>query len=281
MGLLAGKVAVITGAGRGIGRAEALLFAREGARVVVNDLGCDVAGRGADPAVAAAVVAEIAAAGGTAVASSESVASREGAEAAVARAVAAFGRLDVMVCNAGIVGRASLLALGEQIWQPVVATHLSGTLWCLQAAARQLIEQAEGGRIVTTASTAGVLGGLDQCCHAAAVAGVVGLTRAAAVELQRHQITVNALAPVARTRMTGDDEAESSLGAELGPEHVATVALLLASPLCRQRTGLVLAVTGPHLSAYRAVATRGCAKPDLLPWTPAEIDQSWDTICKA
>jgi NAD(P)-dependent dehydrogenase (short-subunit alcohol dehydrogenase family) len=279
MGLLDGKVAIITGAGGGIGRAEALLFAQHGARVVVNDVGGSRDGSGADRAQAAAVVAEIEAAGGQAVANADSVASAEGAERIVASALDAFGRLDILVNNAGILRDKTLLKLTEPMWRAVLAVHLDGTFFCTQAAARQLVSQGDGGRIVNTTSVSGMLGNFGQSNYAAAKAGIYGLTRTAAVELQKHRITVNALAPIAKTRMTEDLPMFQGLDT-LTPEHIAPAALFLASDLCEDKTGHVLAVSGSRMYGFRVVETRGKLKDGNVPWSAEEIAEHWSSIMK-
>ncbi len=279
MGILEGKVVVVTGAGGGIGRAEALLLAEEGARVVVNDLGGARDGVGVGDAAANKVVAEIRAAGGEAIANFDTVATLEGAQRIIASAVEAFGRLDVLINNAGILRDKSLLKLTEELWDSVIAVHLKGTFLCTQAAAKQLIAQGEGGRIVNTTSVSGMLGNFGQANYAAAKAGVYGLTRTAAIELQKHRITVNALAPIAKTRMTDDLPMFQGIDT-LTPEHIAPAALFLASPLCADRTGHVLAVSGSRMYAYKVVESKGKFKDGNEVWTASEIAANWDAIAK-
>ena len=279
MGLLDGKVVVVTGAGGGIGRAEAKLLASEGAKVVVNDVGGARDGVGADDAAASAVVAEICAAGGEAVANFDSVATAEGAHRIVLAAVTAFGRLDVLVNNAGIVRDKSLMKMTEEMWDSVIAVHLKGTFLCTQAAAKQLMAQGEGGRIVNTTSVSGLLGNFGQANYAAAKAGIYGLTRTAAIELQKHRITVNAIAPIAKTRMTDDLPMFQGIDT-LTPEHIAPAVLFLASPLCADRTGQVLAVSGSRMYAYKVVEAKGKFKDGNEVWTANEIAENWDAITK-
>lgn len=279
MGLLDGKVVIVTGAGGGIGRAEALLCAREGARVVVNDLGGARDGEGAGNAMADTVVAEIAAAGGEAVANYQSVASADGAKAIVQTALDSFGRLDVLINNAGILRDKTLLKMTEAMWQPVIDVHLKGTFLCTQAAVRQLIAQGEGGRIVNTTSVSGLLGNFGQTNYAAAKAGIYGVTRTAAIELQKHRITVNAIAPIAKTRMTEELPMFQGLDS-LTPEHIAPAALFLASPLCADRTGQVLAVSGSRMYCFKVVEGKGVFKEGDEPWTADEIGEHWDRIVK-
>jgi NAD(P)-dependent dehydrogenase (short-subunit alcohol dehydrogenase family) len=281
MGVMDGKVAIVTGAGAGIGRAEALLFAQEGARVVVNDLGCAPDGTGASTEPADAVVEEIRRAGGQAVASYVSVVGTEGAEAVVAQAVDTWGRLDAFVSNAGILRDRGLLKVDAASWQALLDVHLTGAFFASQAAARQMIAQGEGGRIVHTTSLSGLLGNFGQVHESAAKAGVYGLMRTLAIELQRHRITVNAVAPVARTRLTEDLPMFQSGLSTLTPEHVAPAALFLASDLAGDRTGHVLAVAGAQVYALKLIQTPGKFKDGDAPWTAAEIAAHWDAIVKA
>lgn len=279
MGLMDGKVVVVTGAGGGIGRAEALLFAKEGAKVLVNDLGGARDGTGASSSLADEVVAEIKAAGGEAAANHDSVCTEAGAQAIAEAAVRAFGRIDTWVNNAGILRDRTLLKLDEAAWDAVIEVHLKGTFLCTQAAARQLIKQGEGGRIVNTTSVSGMMGNFGQTNYAAAKAGIYGLTRTAGIELQKHRITVNALAPIARTRMT-EDLPMFQHTTSLTPEHVAPAALFLGSSLCGERTGHVLAVAGARMYAYKVVETEGKFKDDNQAWSAQEIADHWDSILR-
>jgi NAD(P)-dependent dehydrogenase (short-subunit alcohol dehydrogenase family) len=277
--MMNGKVVVITGAGGGIGRAEALLFAREGAKVVVNDLGGARDGTGASGSAAEAVVAEIRAAGGEAVANHDSVANAAGAQAIVEAAVSHFGRVDTWINNAGILRDRTLLKLEESDWDAVIEVHLKGSFLCTQAAARQMIKQGEGGRIVNTTGVSGMLGNFGQINYAAAKAGIYGLTRTAGIELQKHRITVNALAPIAKTRMT-EDLPMFQHTSSLTPEHVAPAALFLGSDLCGDRTGYVLAVAGARMYAYKVVETDGKFKDDNQAWTAQEIADHWEVLLR-
>ena len=280
MGHLEGKVAVVTGSGGGIGRAEALLFAREGAKVVVNDLGGARDGAGQSKNMADEVVREIAAQGGTAVANYDSVATTAGAESIVKTAIDAFGRLDVFVNNAGILRDKTLLKMDEAMWDVVIAVHLKGTFLCTQAAAKQMISQGGGGRIVNTTSLSGMLGNFGQANYSAAKAGIYGLTRTAAIELQKHRITVNAVAPIAKTRMTEDLPMMQGMDT-LTPEHIAPGALFLASDLCGDRSGVVLAISGARMYVYKVVESAGKFKEaDGGIWTADEINDHWSAISK-
>jgi NAD(P)-dependent dehydrogenase (short-subunit alcohol dehydrogenase family) len=280
MGLLDGKVAVVTGAGGGIGRAEALLLAREGAKVVVNDLGGARDGTGSSDAVASMVVEEIKAAGGEASPNFDNVATADGAQEIIQAAVSAFGRIDILVNNAGILRDKSLLKMDEAMWETVIAVHLKGTFLCTQAAAKQMVSQGGGGRIVNTTSVSGMLGNFGQANYSAAKAGIYGLTRTAAIELQKHRITVNAVAPIAKTRLTEDLPMFQTTTASLSPEHVAPAVLFLASDLCADRTGHVLAVAGAQMYAFKVVQTAGKFKDENGVWTAQEIAEHWDAIIK-
>jgi NAD(P)-dependent dehydrogenase (short-subunit alcohol dehydrogenase family) len=280
MGLLDGKVAVVTGAGGGIGRAEALLFAREGAQVVVNDLGGARDGSGSDEAAASQVVREIEAAGGRACASFDSVATTEGAERIIATAVERFGRLDILVNNAGILRDKTLLKTTDEMWNVVIDVHLKGTFLCTRAAARQLVSQGEGGRIVNTTSVSGLRGNFGQTNYSAAKAGIYGLTRTVAIELQKHRITVNALAPIAKTRLTEDLPMFQGLST-LTPDHIAPAALFLASDLCGDKTGHVLATSGSRMYAFKLVETEGKFKDEGAIWSAKEIADHWEAITKS
>jgi NAD(P)-dependent dehydrogenase (short-subunit alcohol dehydrogenase family) len=280
MGLLNGKVAIITGAGGGIGRAYARLFAREGAKILVNDVGGARDGSGNDGSPANQVVDEIRSAGGIALADHHSVASAEGAAAIVGAAVAGFGRVDVLVNNAGILRDKSFLKLDEPMWDAVLAVHLKGTFLCSQVFARQIVAQGGGGRIVNTTSVSGMLGNFGQGNYSAAKAGIYGLTRTMSIELQKHRITVNAVAPIAKTRMTEDLPMFQGVDT-LTAEHIAPSALFLGSDLCGDRTGHVLAIAGARVYAFKVVETPGRFKEaDNGVWTAQEIAESWDAIVK-
>jgi NAD(P)-dependent dehydrogenase (short-subunit alcohol dehydrogenase family) len=280
MGLLDGKVVIITGAGGGIGRSEALLFAREGASVVVNDVGGARDGSGSGDAMARVVVDEIKQAGGVAVANFDSVATAEGAQGILRTALEAFGRVDVLVNNAGILRDKTLMKMDEEQWDQVIQVHLKGTFLCTQTVVKQMIAQGGGGRIVNTTSVSGMLGNFGQSNYAAAKAGIYGFTRTAAIELQKHRITVNALAPVAKTRMTEDLPMFRAGMESLTPDHIAPAALFLGSDLCGDKTGHVLAVTGSQMFAYKVVQSVGKFKDEGAAWTAQEIADHWEAITK-
>ncbi|HSY25271.1 MAG TPA: SDR family NAD(P)-dependent oxidoreductase [Polyangiaceae bacterium] len=281
MGLVDGKVVIVTGAGGGIGRAHALLFAREGAHLVVNDIApADGAG---EPAVrpAACVAQEVRALGASAIENFDDVAASEGADRLIEAALSAFGRVDVLVNNAGILRDKSFLKMDEAMWDAVVAVHLKGTFLCSQAFAKRVVAQGGGGRIVNTTSVSGMLGNFGQANYSAAKAGIYGLTRTMSIELQKHRITVNALAPIAKTRMTEDLPMFQGVDT-LTPDHIAPAALYLGSSLSGDRTGHVLAIAGARVYAFKVVETPGRFKEaDNGIWTAQEIAESWDAIVKA
>ena len=279
-GLVEGKVAVVTGAGGGIGREHALALAREGARVVVNDLGTDRHGGGRGAEMADKVVEEIRAAGGEAVASYDTVSTREGADGIVWTALSRFGRLDVLVNNAGILRDRTLLNMSEEDFDRVVDVHLRGTFLCTQAAARAMRLQGEGGRIVNTTSFSGLIGNFGQGNYAAAKAGIYGFTRVCALELQKLGITVNAVAPVALTRMTSDlAMMKGATEDSLGPQLIAPAVVFLASELAAAITGQVIGVEGGKIFVYRMERTEGVLRdPASGTWTPREIAEAWERI---
>lgn len=281
MGLLQQKVAIVTGAGHGIGRATALLLAKEGARVVVNDVGGARDGTGNDESAAKQVVSEIKAAGGEAIANHETVASREGARAIVQAALTSFGGLDVFVNNAGIVRDKTLLKMDQAMWDAVIAVHLTGTFFCLQAAAEAMKDRGTRGSIINTTSVSGLLGNFGQANYSAAKAGIYGLTRTASIELQRYGIRVNAVAPIAKTRMTEDLPMFEKIESTLTPEHVAPAHLYLASELSEDVSGVVLAVAGARISVYKVVESAGRYKEaDAGVWSAQEIAEHFDALSK-
>jgi NAD(P)-dependent dehydrogenase (short-subunit alcohol dehydrogenase family) len=283
MGLLSGKVAIITGAGGGIGRAHALYFAKEGAKVVVNDLGGDRAGGGKGAEMADQVVAEIKAAGGEAFANYDSVATREGADSLLWTALSKFGKIDVLVNNAGVLRDRAFLNMSDTDWNLVFDVHMKGTWFCSQTVARQLKVQGKGGRIINTTSVSGMMGNFGQANYSAAKAGIYGFTRTLSIELKKANITVNAIAPVAFTRLTSDlpvIQALPNAQELLSPEHIAPVAAFLASDLSAELTGVVVGVQGPKLSVYRMVETTGVTPKGKDSWTPEEIKERWGEIAK-
>ncbi|OXM52270.1 short-chain dehydrogenase [Amycolatopsis thailandensis] len=262
MGALDGRVAVITGAGRGIGREHALLFAAEGASVVVNDLGGANDGSGADVGPAQEVVDEIRAAGGKAVANTANVADWAGAEELVAQAVGEFGRLDVVVNNAGILRDAFLAGLEEAQWDSVIAVHLKGHAAVLRHAAAYWKTASKAGEpvagsVINTASASGTtLPNAGQANYGAAKAGIAALTLVAAEELERYGVRVNAIAPIARTRLTLATPGMGAIFAQeveegefdaFSPANISPLVAYLATEKC-PLTGKVFAVQGGAIS---------------------------------
>jgi NAD(P)-dependent dehydrogenase (short-subunit alcohol dehydrogenase family) len=272
MPALEGRVAVITGAGRGIGREHALLFAREGAKVVVNDLGGANDGSGADDGPAQQVVEEIRAAGGEAVANTDDVASWDGAAALIAETVGEYGRVDVVVNNAGILRDAFIASMSEAEWDAVIAVHLKGHAAVLHHAAAHWKERSKAGEevdgaVINTASASGVtVPNAGQANYGAAKAAIAALTLVAASELERYGVRVNAIAPIARTRLT---LATPGMGAVFAagvtddtghdlfdPSNISPLVAYLATAGCPV-TGKVFAVQGgsiQELSGWSAVA---------------------------
>jgi NAD(P)-dependent dehydrogenase (short-subunit alcohol dehydrogenase family) len=278
--LLEGKVAIITGAGGGIGREHALAFAAQGAKVVVNDLGSDRGGGGKGAEMADKTVADIKAAGGEAVANYDSVSTREGADGILWSALAKFGRVDILVNNAGILRDKTLVNMGDNDFNLVLDVHLKGTFYCLQAVARQLKVQGKGGRIINTTSVSGLLGNFGQGNYGAAKGGIYSLTRVASIEFAKMGVTVNAIAPVAVTRMTADLPMMKGIKPEeLGPQYIAPVAVFLASDLASDLTGQVVGVQGPKVFLYKMEETDGATKSGGV-WSPEEIKERWGEISK-
>lgn len=255
----AGDIALVTGAGRGIGRAHALELARRGAHVVVNDFGGGLDGSGAGDDPATAVVREIEAAGGKAVANHDSVATPEGGAAMVAEAVDTFGRLDIVVNNAGILRDKSFGKLTAELVDPVIDVHLRGAFNVLIAAWPHMKDQGYG-RIINTSSGSGLFGNFGQANYGAAKAGLIGLTRVLAVEGRKAGIRANAIAPAALTRMT--EELLGDKGELLSPESIAPVVAFLASREC-DLSGQILSVGGGHVAAVLVSETRGITEADL------------------
>ena len=260
---LEGKVAIVTGAGRGIGREHALALAEAGARVVVNDLGAGLSGEGHDDTPAQQVVQEIVAKGGEAAANGENVADFAGAERLVAQAIDGFGRLDILVNNAGILRDRMIVNMTESEWDSVIAVHLKGHFAPTRHAAAYWRAQAKAGeqvrgRVINTSSPSGVFGNVGQSNYGAAKAGIAGFTLIVAQELQRYGVTVNCLAPNARTRMTEDTRhGRPPEGFDpLDPEHVAArrragADAAQASP-ARSSTPVAL-INAPRVGARRSL----------------------------
>jgi NAD(P)-dependent dehydrogenase (short-subunit alcohol dehydrogenase family) len=279
MGHLDGKSTLIIGGGRGIGRAVALLFAREGANVLVNDSGADASGKGSDPAVTDAVVDELRRAGATAAANHEDCSTAEGAERIVTAAIDAFGRIDTLVHAAGISGDQVLARADDRTLRRVMDVHFTGAFHATRIAAAAMQGQ-RSGRIVLTTGTAGMLGNFGQSAYSAAAAATYGLMRAASIELQRHGIFVNAVAPMAKTRLTQELPVFAHVDT-MTPEHVAPAYLFFGSELSGDQTGNVLSVAGGRISCYKFVESAGRFKEsDRGMWTAEEICDQWPTLAK-
>ena len=266
-----GKVAIITGAGGGLGREHALLLASRGAQIVVNDLGGAVDGTGSSAGPAQKVVEEIEALGGAAVADTNSVASPEGAEAMVKTALDAFGRVDIVVNNAGILRDKSFQNMTQDLWDAVIAVHLTGAFNVTRAAWPHLREQAYG-RVVSTSSAAGIFGNFGQANYGAAKMGIVGLTRVWAQEGAKYNIKANAIAPVARTRMTED--LLGPLVEKLDPALVSPVVAYLVSEDCPV-TGEIFSVGGGRVARVFIAEGPGYFKKDL---TVEDVRANFETI---
>lgn len=278
--LCQGRVVIVTGAGRGIGRAHALAFAAEGASVVVNDVGVALDGTGTEAAPAQQVVDEIEAAGGSAVANYDDVADWSGAQRLVNTAIEQFGRLDVLVNNAGFLRDRMLANLGEDEWDAVIRVHLKGHFAPMRHAVAYWRAESKAGRqpearVINTSSGAGLMGSVGQGNYSAAKAGIAALTVVAAVEFARYGVTVNAIAPAARTRMTETAFAESMAAPTDGfdamaPENVAPLVVWLGSGESAAVTGRVFEVEGGKVS----VADGWQHGPEVdkgARWEPAEL----------
>jgi NAD(P)-dependent dehydrogenase (short-subunit alcohol dehydrogenase family) len=280
---LSGKVAIVTGSGRGLGLAYARMLAAHGAKIVVNDV---------DDAVAKAAVDTITEAGGTAVAEVVPVGSSAAAQALVDRAVAEFGRLDVLVNNAGILRDTTLWKMTDEAFDAVITTHLRGTFTCTRAAAIRLREQGDGGRVICVGSPTGQVGNFGQTNYAAAKAGIVGMVRTWAMELARARITVNAIVPVAATAMTetvpflkpyvdalaAGDPLPAFARQELGfgsPQDAAGLVAFLASDAAAGITGQAIGVGGDRLALWSHPSEVVVEFADGTGWSAEAIADVW------
>ena len=280
MPTLDGKVAIVTGAGRGIGREHSLALAKAGAKVVVNDLGGSAAGEGSDTTPAQSVADEIKAAGGEATANYDNVADFQGAANMVKQAIGDFGRLDILVNNAGILRDRMLVSMTEDEWDAVIAVHLKGHFAPTHHAATYWREQSKAGnqingRVINTSSPSGVFGNVGQTNYGAAKAGIAGFTIIAAQELGRYGVTVNCLAPNARTRMTEDIFGGLPQPAEgeydpLDPANISPVVVALAADDAQSITGQCFFIYGGVINVLKpwsvgpSVSTEGFWDPDDL-----------------
>ncbi|WP_029539611.1 MULTISPECIES: SDR family oxidoreductase [unclassified Rhodococcus (in: high G+C Gram-positive bacteria)] len=282
-GVVDGRVVIVTGAGRGIGRAHALAFAAEGAKVVVNDIGAGIDGSATGESPAEQVVAEIVAAGGEAVVNGDDVADWAGAENLINTAIHTYGRLDVLVNNAGFLRDRMLVGMSEQEWDAVVRVHLKGHFATLRHAAAYWRAEAKAGnpvdaRIVNTSSGAGLQGSIGQGNYAAAKAGIAEMTIQAAAELKNYGVTVNAIAPAARTRMTvgaGGAMAEAMAAPEDGfdamaPENISPLVVWLGSTESKDVTGRVFEVEGGKITVAEGWR-HGPTQDKGARWEPKEI----------
>jgi NAD(P)-dependent dehydrogenase (short-subunit alcohol dehydrogenase family) len=265
---LEGKTVAVTGAGRGIGRAIALACAAEGAKLVVNDYGVSIDGKEPTSEVANGVVEEIKKAGGTAVANAQSVATMEGGASIVKTAIDSFGRIDAVVCVAGILRERMLFNLNEEDWDPVIATHLKGTFTVFRHAAAVMREQKSGTLIGFTSGA--FSGSVAQANYSAAKGGIVSLVRSAAAGMHRYGVTANCIAPVAKTRMSANVPMEISGIGEA--EDIAPMVVYLVSDKARHITGQVYTVSGGKIAVWnQPVEVRAMFKDGR--WTPQEIEQ--------
>jgi NAD(P)-dependent dehydrogenase (short-subunit alcohol dehydrogenase family) len=255
-GICDGRVAIVTGAGRGIGREHSLMLAEQGAKVVVNDLGGSMDGTGNDAGPAQQVVDEITAMGGEAVANTDDISSWDGAERLINQAVEHFGRLDVLINNAGILRDRMLTNMTEAEWDAVIQVHLKGTFAPSRHAAAYWREQSKAGnevdgRIINTSSPSGLYGNVGQTNYGAAKAGIASFTVIAAKELGRYGVTVNAIAPAAITRMTenlGMGQLPEDIKERMSPHYISPIVVYLASAQAKHITGRVFDVSGRMLS---------------------------------
>jgi len=275
MGLLDGKVAIITGAGGGIGREHALAMAREGAAIVVNDLGGARDGGGAGgSSMADAVVDEIRALGGEAIANYDDVSTVKGGENILASGVQAFDHVDILVNNAGILRDRSFANTTEDLWDPVIAVHLKGTYCVTRPVYTHMKERGAGGVIINTSSTSGLNGNFGQCNYGAAKAGIAGFTRCLAIEGKKYGIRAFILAPVALTRLTEDLPGfdDKTLMDRMNPAAISPLIVYLSSNLSGDMTGKTFFVGGGRIAEMRVVTHEGITKSsDEGLWTADEI----------
>ena len=269
-----GRVVIVTGAGRGLGRSHALAFAAEGAKVVVNDLGVGLDGAGSSASPARQVVDEITAAGGDAVAHGGDIATTDGAACLVTAALETYGRLDTLVNNAGFLRDRMLVNLDEDDWDAVMRVHVKGHFLPLKHAAAHWRSEAKAGRpvsarVINTTSGAGLLGSVGQGNYAAAKAGIIGLTLVASAELGRYGVQVNAIAPAARTRMTE----ETFAGLRALPEDVSPLVVWLGSAGSAGVTGRVFEAEAGRITVMEGWRPGPTADKGTR-WTPAEAGEA-------
>lgn len=276
--MLKDKVAVVTGAGRGIGRGIALLMAKEGAKVVVNDLGGAGDGTGSDMGPADDVVAEIKAAGGEAVANYDSVTTMEGGESIIKTATDHFGKIDIVVNNAGILRDRMFFNMTEEEWDAVIAVHLKGH-YCVTRPACVLMREQKSGRIINFTSHAGLQGNAGQANYAAAKAGIVGFTRTLALDMGKYNVTVNVVAPMAWTRLVATiPGVEQPPGWD--PDYVAPIVVYLASDEAQEITGQIITIRGNKIALMSHPREIAAAYTDKEMWSPQEIARVFPAALK-
>ena len=272
-----GRVAIVTGAGAGIGRMYAMELAAKGAKVVVNDLGGSRDGTGASTSAADTVVEEIKAAGGEAVANYDNVATMDGGANIVQTAVDAFGKVDILVNNAGILRDRSFLKMTEQEWDLVIAVHLKGAFCVTQPAVKAMKENGYG-RVIFTSSTSGLYGNFGQCNYGAAKLGVIGIMNTLKLELAKYDIKINTIAPTAYSRMT-EDIIDENMGKKLRPQFNSPMVLYLCSE-DNQTTGQIFVMGAGWYGKTAIVSGDGvCLGDTVRDITPEEIRDNWDKIC--
>ena len=274
MGLLDGRVAIVTGSGGGIGREHALALSKEGAALVVNDLGGARDGTGASRSMADQLVAEIKEAGGEAVSNYDTVATVEGANNIVKTALDAFDKVDIVVNNAGILRDKSFAKLSEDMWDIVIAVHLKGTYCVTHAAYNHMKDRGEGGVIINTSSTSGLNGNFGQCNYGAAKAGIAGFTRCLAIEGKKYGIRAFILVPIALTRLTDDLPGfdDEKIKVRMRPAVISPLVAYLASDLSKDQTGTTFFVGGGRIAEMKVVTCDGLTKEEEGGlWTPEEI----------
>ncbi len=276
MGLLDGKVAIVTGAGGGLGREHALALSKEGAAVVVNDLGGARDGTGSGAAMADKVVAEIKEAGGEAAPNFDDVSTIEGGQGILKTALDSFERVDILVNNAGILRDKSFANTTEDLWDIVVKVHLKGTYCVTHAVYNHMKQAAQGGVIINTSSTSGLNGNFGQSNYGAAKAGIAGMSRCLAIEGVKYGIRVFILAPVALTRLTDDLPGfdNESMKAKMDPGLVSPLVTYLASDLSKEHSGKTFFVGGGRIAEMKVVTHTGVTKSEQGGlWTPQEIEK--------
>ncbi len=283
MGILDGRVAVVTGSGRGIGRGIAHHLAREGARVVINDHGGSVHGQGSDASVAETVAREIRSKGGDAVSNTDSVASWDGGHRIIQTALDSYGRIDILVNNAGILRDRFVHQMSEEEWDAVLGVHLMGSFYCTRAAVPHMRKQ-RWGRLLFMTSTAGFIGTIAQANYGAAKMGIVGLSRQAAIEMGRYNVTSNCIAPFAWTRIPASIPAVTEeirrsvdrLFKDMTPGEISPLAVYLASEKARGISGQIFGVRGKEIYLFNQPrVVRSLHRSEG--WTPEELSRVLET----